>query len=390
MNRGKYAFAQLMSLINHKEFTKYVDKYAGNYRVRNFTCWHQFLCMSFGQLTNRESLRDVVTCLQAHEHKLYHLGLTYGVKRSTLADANEKRDWRIYADFAQVLIQQARQVCQVDEDLAIELDNVVYALDATTIELCLDVFWWAKFRKHKAAVKLHTLLDVKCEIPCFVHITDGTVHDVNVLDIMDFEAEAFYVMDRGYVDWQRLYQLHQSGAYFVIRAKKNLAFARIYSKQVDKTTGLRCDQTIRLTGHYAKQNYPEFLRRIKYYDKEYDKTYVYLTNHFEAPTMQIVVLYINRWKVEIFFKWIKQHLRIKKFWGESPNAVKTQIWIAVCTFVLVAILKHRLKSLHSLNEILQIMSVSAFDKTPVNQLVMKIESKNQKPGSHNQLNIFDL
>jgi IS4 transposase len=278
----------------------------------------------------------------------------------------------------------------VDEDLSIELDNVVYALDATTIELCLDVFWWAKFRKHKAAVKLHTLLDVKCEIPCFVHITDGTVHDVKVLDIMDFEAEAFYVMDRGYVDWQRLYQLHQSGAYFVIRAKKNLAFARVYSKQVDKTTGLRCDQTIRLTGHYAKQNYPEFLRRIKYYDKEYDKTYVYLTNHFEAPTMQIVVLYINRWKVEIFFKWIKQHLRIKKFWGESPNAVKTQIWIAVCTFVLVAILKHRLKSLHSLNEILQIMSVSAFDKTPVNQLVMKIESKNQEPGSHNQLNIFDL
>ncbi len=390
MNRGKYVFAQLMSLINHKEFTKYVDKYGGNYRVRNFTCWHQFLCMSFGQLTNRESLRDVVTCLQAHEHKLYHLGLTNGVKRSTLADANENRDWRIYADFAQVLIGQARQVCQVDEDLAIELDNVVYALDATTIELCLDVFWWAKFRKHKAAVKLHTLLDVKCEIPCFVHITDGTVHDVNVLDIMDFEADAFYVMDRGYVDWQRLYQLHQSGAYFVIRAKKNLAFARVYSEQVDKTTGLRCDQTIRLTGHYAKQKYPEFLRRIKYYDKEHDKTYVYLTNHFEAPTMQIVVLYINRWKVEIFFKWIKQHLRIKKFWGESPNAVKTQIWIAVCTFVLVAILKYRLKSLHSLNEILQIMSVSAFDKTPVNQLIMKIESKNQNPGSHNQLNIFDL
>ncbi|MEL7196546.1 MAG: IS4 family transposase [Bacteroidota bacterium] len=390
MNRGKYVFAQLMSLINHKAFTKYVDKYGGNYRVRNFTCWHQFLCMSFGQLTNRESLRDVVTCLQAHEHKLYHLGLTHGVKRSTLADANEKRDWRIYADFAQVLIRQARQVCQVDEDLAIELDNVVYALDATTIELCLDVFWWAKFRKHKAAVKLHTLLDVKCEIPCFIHITDGTLHDVNVLDVMDFEAEAFYVMDRGYIDWQRLYQLHQSGAYFVIRAKKNLAFARVYSEQVDKTTGLRCDQTIRLTGHYAKQDYPEFLRRIKYYDKDYDKTYVYLTNHFEASTMQIVVLYINRWKVEIFFKWIKQHLRIKKFWGESPNAVKTQIWIAVCTFVLIAILKHRLKSLHSLNEILQIMSVSAFDKTPVNQLVMKIESKNQEPGSHNQLNIFDL
>jgi len=346
--------------------------------------------MSFGQLTNRESLRDVVTCLQAHEHKLYHLGLTHGVKRSTLADANEKRDWRIYADFAQALIRLARQLCQRNEDIGIELDNVVYALDSTTMELCLDVFWWAKFRKYKAAVKLHTLLDVKCEIPCFIHITDGTVHDVNVLDIMYFEAEAFYVMDRGYVDWQRLYHLHQSGAYFVIRAKKNLAFARVYSEHIDKKTGLRCDQTIRLTGHYAKQDYPEFLRRIKYYDKKHDKTYIYLTNHFEAPTMQIVVLYINRWKVEIFFKWIKQHLRIKKFWGESPNAVKTQIWIAVCTFVLVAILKYRLKSLHSLNEILQITDVSAFNKAPVNQPVMKIESKKPKPDSHNQLNIFDL
>ena len=216
--------------------------------------------MSFGQLTNRESLRDVVTCLQAHEHKLYHLGLTHGVKRSTLADANEKRDWRIYADFAQALIRLARQLCQRNEDIGIELDNVVYALDSTTMELCLDVFWWAKFRKYKAAVKLHTLLDVKCEIPCFIHITDGTVHDVNVLDIMYFEAEAFYVMDRGYVDWQRLYHLHQSGAYFVIRAKKNLAFARVYSEHIDKKTGLRCDQTIRLTGHYAKQDYPEFLQ----------------------------------------------------------------------------------------------------------------------------------
>ena len=390
MNKGKYVFAQLMSLINHKEFTNYVDKYGGNYRVRNFSCWHQFLCMSFGQLTNRESLRDVVTCLQAHEHKLYHFGLTNGVKRSTLANANEKRDWRIYADFAQVLIEQARQLCQPERDLAIELNNVVYALDATTIELCLDVFWWAKFRKHKAAVKLHTLLDVKCEIPCFIHITQGTVHDVNVLDIMEFEAEAFYVMDRGYLDWKRLYQIHQKEAYFVIRAKKNLAFKRVYSRQVDKTTGLRCDQTIRLTGHYAHNDYPEYLRRIKYYDETKDKIYVYLTNHFEAPSMQIVILYVNRWKVEIFFKWIKQHLRIKRFWGETPNAVKTQIWIAICTFVLVAILKYRLKSLHSLNELLQILSVSAFDKTPINQLVMKNNTKNNQPHSYNQLNIFDL
>jgi hypothetical protein len=341
MNQGKYVFAQLMSLINHKEFTKYVDKYGGNYRVRNFSCWHQFLCMSFGQLTNRESLRDTVICLQAPENKLYHLGLTKGVKKSTLADANETRDWRIYAEFAQVLIKQARLLCQADEQMAIELDNVVYALDATTIELCLEVFWWAKFRKHKAAVKLHTLLDVKCELPCFIHITDGTVHDVNVLDVIEFEAEAFYVMDRGYVDWARLYKMYLAGAYFVIRAKDNLAFERVYSHKVDKSTGLRCDQTIRLTGFYAAKDYPQHLRRVKYYDKEHDQTYVYLTNHFEAPSLQIAVLYVNRWKVEIFFKWVKQHMRIKKFWGESPNAVKTQIWIAVCTFVLVAIWKYK-------------------------------------------------
>lgn len=390
MNQGKYVFAQLMSLIKHKEFTKYVDKYRGNYRVRDFTCWHQFLCMSFGQLTNRESLRDIVVCLQAHDHKLYHLGLTKGVKKSTLADANEKRDWRIYAEFAQVLIAQARQLCRGDQEMAIELDNVVYALDATTIELCLDVFWWARFRKHKAAVKLHTLLDVKCEIPCFIHITDGTVHDVNVLDVIEFEAEAFYVMDRGYIDWSRLHKIHQAGAYFVIRAKNNLSFERIYSRKVDKSTGLRCDQTIRLKGHYAAKNYPEYLRRVKYYDEEHDQTYVYLTNHFEAAALQITILYVNRWKVEIFFKWVKQHLRIKKFWGESPNAVKTQIWIAVCTFVLVAILKYKLNSQHSLNEILQILSVSVFDKTPVNELLTKIDTKNfDTPGS-NQLIIFDL
>jgi IS4 transposase len=318
------------------------------------------------------------------------LGLTKGVRRSTLADANENRDWRIFAEFAEVLIKQARQLCQTDAEISIELDNVVYALDATTIELCLDVFWWAKFRKHKAAVKLHTLLDVKCEIPCFIHITDGTVHDVNVLDIIEFEAEAFYVMDRGYIDWSRLYKIHLAGAYFVIRAKENLAFKRIYSRKVDKSTGLRCDQTIRLKGFYAAKNYPEYLRRIKYYDEEHHQTYVYLTNHFEAEALQITILYVNRWKVEIFFKWIKQHLRIKKFWGESPNAVKTQIWIAVCTFVLVAILKYRLNIQHSLNEILQILSVSVFDKTPVNQLFMKTDLQKAEGMSSNQLNMFDL
>jgi len=266
---------------------------------------------------------------------------------------------------------------------------VIYALDSTTIELCLEVFWWAKFRKHKAAVKLHTLLDVRCEIPCSIHVSDGKFHDVNVLDILEFEPEAFYVMDRGYIDWHRLHRIHRAGAFFVVRAKKNLAFERLYSKPVDKSTGLRCDQTIRLKGHYAARDYPDYLRRIKYYNKEHEVTYVYLTNHFDAKPMEIATLYLNRWKVEIFFKWVKQHLRIKRFWGESANAVKTQIWIAVCTFVLVAILKHRLKTPHSLNEMLQILSVSAFDKTPINQLFMKIKNKNQDPPISNQLDFFD-
>ncbi|MCB1587188.1 MAG: IS4 family transposase, partial [Xanthomonadales bacterium] len=328
MNHGTYVFAQVMQLIHWQSFARHVDRYNGNYRVQNFTCWHQFLCMSFGQLTNRESLRDIVNCLQAHEDKLYHLGLTNGVKRSTLADANERRDYRIYQDLAQSLIVKARKLYQGKLE-EVDLDNVIYALDSTTIELCLEVFWWAKFRKHKAAVKLHTLLDVRCEIPCFVHVSDGKFHDVNVLDILEFEPEAFYVMDRGYVDWKRLYRIHLAGAFFVIRAKKNLAFERVYSRSVDKLTGLRCDQTIRLVGHYAVLHYPEHLRRVKYFDAEHQVTYVYLTNHFEAKPMEIVTLYLNRWKVEIFFKWIKQHLRIKRFWGESPNAVKTQIWIAI-------------------------------------------------------------
>jgi hypothetical protein len=389
MYQDKYVFAQLMSLINRHEFSKCVDRYEGNYRVRSFTCWHQFLSMSFGQLTNRESLRDLTTCLNAHQSKLYHMGLSNGVKRSTLAEANESRDWRIYADFAQILISEARKL-HFDDSTGIELDNVVYALDASTIELCLDVFWWAKFRKHKAAIKLHTLLDVRCEIPCFIHITEGLVHDVNVLDVLEFEAGAFYVMDRGYTDWERLYKLRQSGAFFVIRAKKNAKIQRIYSHPVDKSTGLKCDQTIRFSGKKTASLYPEKLRRVKYYDVEHQVNYVYLTNHFEAPALQIAILYVNRWKVELFFKWVKQHLRIKRFWGESPNAVKTQIWIAVCTFVLMAIWRQKLNCLQSLNEILQITSVSVFDKTPVNQLFMKIESKNPEGGIHNQLNIFDL
>lgn len=390
MNRGKYVFAQLTSLIDYKAFQSCVDRYQGHYRMRRFSCWHQFVCMSFGQLSQRESLRDIVVCLNAQGRKLYHFGLTAGVSKSTLADANENRDWRIYADFAQGLIHEARQLYGVAHDTSIELDNVVYALDSTTIELCLNVFWWAKFRRHKAAIKVHTLLDIKCQLPCFIHISDGSTHDVKALDLLDFEADAFYVLDRAYLDWARLYQIHTSGAFFVVRAKDNLAFERLYSHAVDKPSGLRCDQTIRLKNYYAQKDYPELLRRIKYYDKEQGKTYVYLTNHFDAPALQIAILYVNRWKVELFFKWVKQHLRIKTFWGESPNAVKTQIWIAICTFVLVAILKKRLQIPHSLHIILQILSVSLFDKTPVNQLFEHYSLQNQHDVNNNQLNLFDL
>lgn len=390
MNSGKYIFAQLMALVNPKEFSKCVDRYGGDYRVRNFSCWHQFLGLSFGQLTHRESLRDLVSCLKAHQTKLYHLGLSNGISRSTLADANEKRDWRIYADFAQVLLVQARLGNPSLDLEGLDLNNQIYALDSTTIDLCLEVFWWAKFRKHKAAIKLHTLLDIRCHIPCFVHVTDGLSHDVNVLDILDFEADAFYIMDRGYIDWSRLHLIHLAQAFFVTRAKSNMAFIRLYSKPVDKSTGLRCDQTIRLKNDKAVKDYPSKLRRVKYYDKELDKTFVFLTNNFEVKAMEVALLYKYRWQIELFFKWIKQHLRIKVFWGESSNAVKTQIWVAVCSFILVKILKDKFQILQSMNEILQVLSVSAFDKTTVNQLFTKNESQKNNSQFSNQLNMFDL
>ena len=321
---------------------------------------------------------------------MYHLGLSHGVSRTTLADANEQRDWRIYADFAQILIQRARFLYTGVVLEEIELDNTVYALDSTTIDLCLEVFWWAKFRKYKAAVKLHTLFDVRCQIPCFIHITDGLCHDVNVLDILEFESGAFYVMDRGYLGWLRLHRIHQLGAFFVTRAKNNLAFVRVYSHSIDKTSGLRCDQTIRLKNFYASTEYPDYLRRIKYYDKEQNRTYVFLTNNFEVDALQITLLYKYRWQIELFFKWIKQHLKIKVFWGESSNAVKTQIWVAVCTYVLTAILKKELEISISMNEMLQIFSVSPFDKTRVNQLLTNTPYKNNDHDNTNQLILFDL
>jgi len=344
----------------------------------------------FGQLTYRESIRDIINCLDAQRQKVYHLGITKVVSNSTLTRANQNRDWRIWSDFANYLIGVARPLYLDNNDFTLELDNTVYALDASTIDLCLDVFKWAKFRKKKGAVKLHTLMDLRGNIPVFMEITTGKVHDVNILDKLHFEPGAFYIVDKGYYDFLRLYRVNQAKSFFVIRAKSNLKFKRVYSHPVDKTTGLRCDQTIKLTGTKTKLYYPEYLRRIKFFDSTKSKTYVFLTNNFELDPLVIALLYKSRWQIELFFKWIKQHLKIKKFWGESENAVKTQIWIAVCTYLIVAILKRQISSNKSLYEILQILSVSAFDKTPINQLLCRTDLQISKNDIHNQLILFDL
>jgi transposase len=341
-------------------------------------------------LTHRESIRDIINCLGAHQNKLYHFGIKKLVAASSLSRANESRDWRIWSDFAKYLIVRVRPLYLEDNDFSLDLENTVYALDASTIDLCLNLFPWAKFRKKKGAVKLHTLMDVRGDIPVFIHITDGKVHDVKVLDLLVFEVGAFYIIDKGYYDFERLYKIDQAKAFFVIRAKKNLKFQRIYSHSIDKSTGLRCDQTIKLTGQKSALAYPDKLRRIKFYDKSKVKTYVFLTNNFELDALTITKLYKNRWRIELFFKWIKQHLKIKKFWGQSENAVKSQIWVAVCTYLLVAILKKQLNLDASLYEILQILSVSLFDKTPLNQLLMKQKSQIEENDTHNQLILFDL
>ena len=390
MHQGKFVFSQIISTISQHEFNKSVNRYQGNYRTKDFKCWSQFLCMLFGQLTYREGVRDIINCLEAHKSKVYHLGIKQVVSHSSLTRANENRDWRIWADFANYLIRVARPLYLEDNDFTLELNNTVYALDASTIDLCLNVFHWAKFRKKKGAIKLHTLMDLRGNIPVFIAITDGKVHDVRVLDLIVFEAGAFYIVDKGYYDFERLYQINQAKAFFVIRAKKNLQFKRLYSHPVDKSTGLKCDQTIKLTGTKSETLYPDKLRRIKFFDETKPKTYIFLTNNFELDAFTITILYKNRWHIELFFKWIKQHLKIKKFWGQSENAVKTQIWIAVCTYLLVAIIKKQLKSKLSLYEILQILSVSVFDKTPLNQLLMKDNLHLPDNNVHNQLTIFDL
>lgn len=389
MYSGKTVFSQIMEFLPMYEFHKCVDRYQGNYRMRTFSCTDQFLCMAFAQLTYRESLRDIESCLRSMNNRLYHMGIRGTIARNTLAKANENRDWRIYADFAQVLIHMARDL-YLNEDFGLELKDTVYALDATTIDLCLALFPWANFRKNKGAIKLHTLLDLRGQIPSFIEITDGKVHEVNILDILIKEPGSFYIMDRGYLDFERLYAIDQANAYFVIRAKKRLNAQRLYSRPVDKTKGLRCDQTIVLTGQHVAPTYPDKLRRIVYYDAETDKRFTFLTNNFALDPFIVTQLYKQRWKIELFFKWIKQHLRIKTFFGTSENAVKTQVWIAISIYVLVAIIKKRLKIDMSLYTILQILSVTSFEKMLLCQVLTQSEQVNMNEQNHNQLQLFNF
>jgi len=389
MNVGKTLFAQLMDFLPWTTFARYVARYGGDKGVRTLNCAEQFRVMAFAQLTYRESLRDIETCLSAQSAKLYHMGFREPVRRSTLADANESRDWRIWADFAQRLIIQARAL-YVSEDFGLELANTVYALDSTTIDLCLSLFPWAHFRSTKAAVKMHTLLDLKGSIPSFIHVSDGKLHDVHALDLLPLEPGAIYVMDRGYVDFRRLHVLHLAGAFFVTRAKSNMNFHRVYSAKTDRSTGIVCDQTIALDGHYTKKDYPDHLRRVRFKDPESGKTFVFLTNQMNLPAATICALYKSRWQVELFFKWIKQHLRIKRFFGTSENAVKTQIWIAVSVYVLVAIVKKRLNLDASLYTLLQILSVTLFERMPIQQAFPGDANRITEGIECNQLNLFTI
>ncbi|MDZ4840506.1 MAG: IS4 family transposase [Bacteroidota bacterium] len=388
MNKGKYVFAQVASFIDANDFIKCVNKYNGNYRVQHFTCWHQLMCLMFGQLCNRESLSDLITCLDTQKSKWYHLGLGIGISKNNLSNANIKRDWRIFADYSYILIAHARKICVDNADFNLDIEGNVYAVDASTIDLCLEVFWWAKFKKYKGAIKLHTQLDLKTNIPSFIHITDGSVHDVNYLDVMEIEANSTYILDRGYVDFARLYNIHNHKAYFVTRLKTNTNYRRLYSRKVDKTTGLLCDQTIKLNNYYANKKYPEKLRRVKYYDAEINMTFEFVSNNFSVSALQIAQLYKQRWQIELFFKWIKQHLKVKSFWGYTENAVKIQIYTAIITYVTVAIMKQELKIKHSNYEILQILSITLLNKTPVNQLFDKNYLQSFKELNHNQLNLF--
>ncbi len=389
MHEGSLVFAQLMDFVPKRDFDECVKRYRGNYHMKEFSCRDQFLAMAFAQLTYRESLRDIETCLNALQPKLYHAGFRGKVSKSTVADANRRRDWRIYADFAQVLIRRARALYAQD-DFGVALKQAAYALDSTTIDLCLALFPWARFRRRKGAVKLHTLIDLRGSIPCFIRITHGKTADVNVLDYLPIEPGAFYMMDRGYIDFARLYAITQRLAFFVTRAKRNIDCSRRESRVVDKSTGLRSDQTIVLQGPKTAHLYPTPLRRIAFYDEEHQRRLVFLTNNFDLPALTIAQLYRCRWRVELFFKWIKQNLRIKAFYGQSVNAVKTQVWIAISVYVLVAILKRELKIDRSLTEILQILSVTPFEKTPIFQALSTFSGPNSETPGCNQLSLFDL
>ena len=384
MNQGKYIFAQLTDFLPRRVFDRLVDKYEGNKHVRSFTCWNQMLCMVFGQLTARDSMRDLMLSLEAHQQKYYHLGFGSTISRRNFGTANERRNYKIFEEFAYVLIEEARRSCYRD-DFEIEVDGNVYALDSTTIDLCLSIFWWAEFRKHKGGIKLHTLYDVKTSIPSFLYITNASVHDVKIMDIIPYEKGSFYVADKGYIDFLRLYKIHTNGSFFVTRAKENLQFKRMYSKAVDKTTGVQSDQVGKLIVYKSKKEYPEKLRRIKFYDSEHDKDLVFLTNNMDLKASEIAFLYKKRWAVELFFKWMKQHLKIKSFWGTTLNAVKIQMYCAVIAYCLVALVGNKLKVDRSIYEILQILSISLLDKTPIKEILTKCEYNNVKELENKQL-----
>ena len=386
MNQGKYIFAQLTDFLPRRVFDRIVKNHEGNKYVRSFTCWNQMLCMVFGQLTSRDSMRDLMLSLEAHQPKYYHLGFGPTVTRRNLGKANGKRSYKIFEEFAIILIEEARKSCY-KADFEVNVDGNVYALDSTTIDLCLSVFWWAEFRKHKGGIKLHTLYDVKTSIPAFIHISNANVHDVNILDLFPYEAGSYYVVDKAYIDFNRLYKLHVQGAYFVTRAKDNMRFQRLYSNPVDKTKGVKCDQIGKLETFYPKKDYPDKLRRIRYYDEETKKELVFLTNNTSLEATEIATLYKKRWEVEIFFRWMKQHLRIKSFWGTSLNAVKVQMYCAIIAYCLVAIVGNKLKVGRTIYEILQILSISLLDKTPIREILTKCDYKDVKELNDKQLKI---
>jgi len=384
MNNGKYVFTQLTSFLPQRVFDKFVSKYSGNKYVKHFTCWNQLLCMVFGQLTNRNSLRDLIIILDAHSNKTYHLGFGKSVSKSNLAKANERRNSKIFEEFAYYLINIAQEKLKNDD---FEIKGKVYAFDSSTIDLCLSVFWWAKFRKAKGGIKLHTLYDITTKIPVFIHITEATVHDVNAMDVIPYEVGAYYIFDRGYVDFKRLFKISTLSSFFVVRAKSNLKFKRMYSNKINKNNGVKVDQIGKLTGFYVSKEYPDKIRKIKYYDFQSKRNFTFLTNNTDLTAEQIALLYKNRWQVELFFKWIKQHLKVKSFWGTSENAVRIQIYSAIITYCLVAIVGYDLKLEHSTYKILQILGISLLDKTPINELFANIDYNNFKEYDYNQLTL---